>query len=165
MRSIFVQYYRFYGNTILTLSLVNVIFTNHKYNIQVTSYPVQEQLWTWKKICAIKDWPTLTSVTNIRSFLGLVGYYQKFIENFLRITCPMMALQKKANKFLWTDKCEESFQNLKQLLMTAPVLWIADPNGDFVVCMDASKERLGGVLLQNDHVFCYESIMSPQSGH
>jgi len=64
---------------------------------------------------------------------------------------------KKENKFLWTDKCEESFQNLKQLLMTAPVLWIADPNGDFVICTDASKEGLGGVLLQNDHAIYYES--------
>ena len=58
-----------------------------------------------------------------------------------------MALQQKENKFLWIDKCEESFQNLKQLLMTAPVLLIADPDGDFVVCKNASKEELGGVLL------------------
>ena len=69
----------------------------------------------------------------------------------------MMTLHKKANKFLWTEKCEESFQKLKQLLMTAPVLWIADPDADFVVCMDASKEGLGGVLLKNDHEICYGS--------
>ena len=68
----------------------------------------------------------------------------------------MMALYKKENKFLWTDKCEENFQKLKQLLMTAPVLRIADPDEDFVVCMDASNEGLGGVLLQNDHAICYE---------
>ena len=61
------------------------------------------------------------------------------------------------NKFLLTDKCEESFQKLKQLLMTAPVLRIADPDGDFFVCMDAIKEGLGGVLLQNDHTIFYES--------
>ena len=110
-----------------------------------------------KKIQAIKDYPTLTSVTNIRSFLGLAGYYRNFIENFSRITCPMMALQKKANKFLWIDKCEESFQKLKHLLMTALVLRITDPDGDFVVCTDASKKGLGGFLLQNDHAICYES--------
>ena len=69
----------------------------------------------------------------------------------------MNALQKKENKFLWTTKWEEIFQMVKQLLMTAPILWIADPDGDFIVCMDASKERLGGVLLQKDHVICYES--------
>ena len=53
--------------------------------------------------------------------------------------------------------CEESFQKLKQLLMTTPVLGIVDPDGDFVVCMDARKEGLGGALLQNDHTICYES--------
>ena len=69
----------------------------------------------------------------------------------------MMALQKKANMFLWIGKCEKSFQKLKHLFMTAPVLWIVDPNGDFIVCTDASKEGLGGFLLQNDLVICYES--------
>ena len=100
-----------------------------------------------KKIKAIEDWPTPTSVTDIRSFLGLAGYYQNFIEKFLRISCPMTALQKKANKFLWMTKCEENFQKLKQILTTAPILRIADPDGDFVVCMDASKEWLRGDLL------------------
>ena len=73
-----------------------------------------------ENIRAIKDWPTPTSVIDIRSFLGLDGFYQKFIDNFSKIACPMTDLQKKVNKFLWTDKCEESFQNLKQLLMTSP---------------------------------------------
>ena len=62
-----------------------------------------------EKIKAIEDWPTLTSVNDIRSFFVLVGYYQKFIENFLRIACLMAALQKKTNTFLWTTKCKESF--------------------------------------------------------
>ena len=93
-----------------------------------------------EKIKAIKDWPTPTSVTNIRSFLGLFGYYQNFIEKFSRIACPMTSLQKKESKFLWTIKCEEIFQNLKQLLMTVPVLQIADPDGNFVVCTNASNE-------------------------
>ena len=93
-----------------------------------------------ENIRAIKDWPTPTSVIDIRSFLGLARYYENFIENFSRIACPIVALQKKANKLLWTDKCEESFQKIKQLLMTAPVLRIADPDGDFVVCMDARKD-------------------------
>ena len=103
-----------------------------------------------KNIRAIKDWPTPTSVTDIRSFLGLDGYYQKFIENFSRISCPMTTLYKKASKFLWIAKCEESFQKLKQLLMTTPMLWIVDPDVHFVVCTDGSKEEVGGVLLHND---------------
>ena len=69
----------------------------------------------------------------------------------------MTTLQKKENKFLWTDKCEESFQKLKQLLMSALVLQIADPDEDFIVCTSARKEGLVGVLLQNDHVICFES--------
>ena len=59
----------------------------------------------------------------------------------------MTALQKKESKFLWTTKCEESFQNIKQFLMTAPMLGIVDSDGDFVVCTNASKEGLGGFLL------------------
>ena len=100
-----------------------------------------------ENIKAIEDWPTPTSVTEIRSFLGLVSYYRKFIENFLRIDCPMTALKKKENKFLWMTKCEEIFQNHKQLLTSALILWIVDPDGDFVVCMDVSNKGLGGVLL------------------
>ena len=69
----------------------------------------------------------------------------------------MTALKKKENKFLWTTKCEEIFQNLKQLLMTVSILRIVDPDGDLFVCMDARKEGIGGVLLQNDYTICYES--------
>ena len=82
-----------------------------------------------EKIRAIRDWPTPTSVTDIRSFLGLAEYYRKFINNFSRIACPMTALQNKGNKFLWTTKCEEIFQKLKQFLMTAMILRIVDPMG------------------------------------
>ena len=69
----------------------------------------------------------------------------------------MIDLQKKENKFLWTTKCEEIFQNLKHILTIALILQIADLDWDFLVCMDASKEGLGGFLLQNDYVICYES--------
>ena len=68
----------------------------------------------------------------------------------------MTALQKKENKFLWTTKCEESFQKLKQLLTTTLILLIMDPNGDFIVFKYASKEGLGGFLMQNDCAICYE---------
>jgi hypothetical protein len=61
-------------------------------------------------------------------------------------------------KFEWTSKCEESFQKLKEVLTNAPILNIAYPNEDFVVCIDACKEGLGGALTQNGHVVCYESI-------
>ena len=69
----------------------------------------------------------------------------------------MNSFQKQENKFLWTTKCEEIFQKLKNISTTAPILTIVDPDGDFVVCMDASKEGIRGVLLQNDYAICYES--------
>jgi hypothetical protein len=59
--------------------------------------------------------------------------------------------------FEWTRDCERRFQHLKSLLTSAPILRIVDPNGDFIVCTDACKEGLGGVLSQNGHVVCYES--------
>ena len=64
----------------------------------------------------------------------------------------MTALQKKASNFLWTAQREESFQNLNQLLMTSLVLRITNLDGDFIVCMDARKEGLGGFLLHNNHM-------------
>ena len=77
----------------------------------------------------------------------------------------MTALQKKENKFLCMTKCKEIFQKLKQLLMTASILQIVDPIGDFIVCTDARKEGLGGVLLQNDHTIFYESRNLKENEH
>jgi hypothetical protein len=93
----------------------------------------------------------------VRSFMGLAGYYRRFIGGFSKIAHPITSLQKKGIKFEWTSKCEESFQLLKELLTSAPILNIVDPNENFVVCTDACKEGLGGVLTQNGHVVCYES--------
>lgn len=109
------------------------------------------------KIEAIMNWPTTKNVSNARSFLGMVGYYKGFIEDFSKVAYPITSLQKIETKFLWTTKCEESFQRLKHLLITAPILKITYPYGDFVVCIYACKEDLGGILLQDNHVVCYES--------
>ena len=68
-----------------------------------------------------------------------------------------MSLQKKGTKFNWSQKCQDSFNKLKELLTTAPILKVADPNKDFTVCVDVSKEGLGGVLVQEGHAICYES--------
>ena len=75
-----------------------------------------------EKVKAIKDQDTATSVTDIRFFLGLSGYYPNLINNFLTISCPMTTFQNKEHKFSWTTKCEEIFQNLKHLLTIAPIL-------------------------------------------
>ena len=110
-----------------------------------------------EKIQAIEDWPVPKDVTDVRSFMGITGYYQRFIEGFSKIAKPITSLQKKGKKFDWNLKCEESFKKLKTLLTTAPVLRIADPNKDFVVCTDACNDGLGGVLTQDGHVIAYES--------
>ena len=89
--------------------------------------------------------------------MGLTGYYRRFIEGFSKIAHAITSLQKKGVKFEWTSKCEESFQRLKNILTSAPVLKVEDPKKDFVVCTDACRQGLGGVLMQDNHVICYES--------
>jgi hypothetical protein len=89
--------------------------------------------------------------------MGLVGYYRRFIVGFSKIVHPITSLQKKGTKFEWTLQCEKNFNLLKELLTSAPVLKIVDPNESFLVCTDACKEGLGGVLMQNGHVIGYES--------
>ena len=78
--------------------------------------------------------------------MGITGYYRRFIEGFSRIANLITCLQKKVKKFDWNQKCEDSFKKLKTLLTTAPILRIADPNKDFIVCTDACTDGLGGVL-------------------
>ena len=109
------------------------------------------------KIEAIRNWPTPKNVTVVRSFMGLAGYYRRFIEGFSKVAHAIISLQWKGIKFEWTSKCEESFQQLKNLLTSAPVLKVAEPEKDFVVCIDACGKGLGGVLMQDNHVICYES--------
>jgi hypothetical protein len=109
------------------------------------------------KIRSIMEWPTPKDVSDIRSFMGLAGYYRRFIKEFSKIGCPITALQRKGTKFPWTQQCEERFQTLKYLLTHAPMLKIADLEVDFLVCTDACKEGLGGVLMQEGKVICYES--------
>jgi hypothetical protein len=89
--------------------------------------------------------------------MGLVVYYRSFITGFSRIAHPITSLQRKDQKFQWTEDCERSFQQLKKLLTSAPILRIANPNEYFMVCIDACTEGLGGVLGQNGFIICYES--------
>lgn len=79
-----------------------------------------------EKIKAIMEWPAPTSVTEVHSFMGLAGYYRKFVENFSRIALPITILIRKNVKFQWTPKCEEAFQELKRRLTSAPVLALPD---------------------------------------
>ena len=109
------------------------------------------------KVEAVKDWPRPKNASEVRSFLGLAGYYRKFVEGFSKIATPLTNLTQKQQKFNWNDKCEESFQLLKDKLCSTPVLSVPTPNDKFVVYCDASKLGLGCVLMQNDKVIAYAS--------
>jgi hypothetical protein len=89
------------------------------------------------KVESVTKWEQPLNVTDIRSFLGLAGYYRKFIENFSKIAKPMTELLKNNTKFEWSEACEKSFQELKKRLTTA--LTLPDIKKDFVVYCDASK--------------------------
>jgi hypothetical protein len=99
-----------------------------------------------EKIESIRRWRTPKNLSDIRYFMGLVGYYRSFIVGFSKISHPITSLQKKGTKFEWTLKCENNFNLLKELLNSAPVLKIVDPNESFVVCTNTCKEGLGGFL-------------------
>ena len=109
------------------------------------------------KIEAVQGWKQPTSVTEIRSFLGLAGYYRRFVEGFSKIAAPMTKLIQKEVKFEWTAKCEKSFQELKDRLTSAPILAMPSGPGGYVVYTDASKIGLGCVLMQNGRVIAYGS--------
>jgi hypothetical protein len=89
--------------------------------------------------------------------MGITRYYHRFIEEFSKIAYPITSLQKKGTKFNWSQKCQDSFNMLKELLTSAPILKLADPHKHLTVCVDVSNEGLGVVLTQEGHVICYES--------
>ncbi|XP_073041797.1 uncharacterized protein [Primulina eburnea] len=101
-----------------------------------------------KKVDAITGWPILKTVTEIRSFLGLAGYYLKFVEGFSSIATPLTKLTQKNSKFNWSEECEKSFQTLKEKLASTPVLVLPTKDKSFTIYSDASKEGLGCVLMQ-----------------
>ena len=109
------------------------------------------------KIEAVMRWPQPTTVTEVRSFLGLAGYYRRFVQDFSKISSTLTQLTKKGKPFAWTPVCEQSFQELKKRLVTAPVLTVPDGSGNLVVYSDASGKGLGCVLMQKGKVIAYAS--------
>src|SRR5436190_19033063 len=109
------------------------------------------------KVQEVLEWKSPTSVTEIRSFLGLVGYYRRFIQDFSKIAKPMTKLLQKEAKFNWTSDCEAALQQLKILLTTAPILTQPDVAKQFDVYCDASGTGLGCVLMQEGRVIAYAS--------
>jgi hypothetical protein len=109
------------------------------------------------KVRDVLKWEPPTTVSEIRSFLGLAGYYRRFIEAFSKIVKPLTLLLDKEKKFIWSEACQNRFDELRKRLTTAPVLVIPDIHKSFDIYCDASKLGLSCVLMQERHVIAYAS--------
>nr|GFB04408.1 putative reverse transcriptase domain-containing protein [Tanacetum cinerariifolium] len=109
------------------------------------------------KTKAVKNWESPTTPTEIRQFLGLAGYYRRFIKDFSKIAKSLTILTQKDKKFVWGKDQEMAFQILKHKLCEAPILALLGGNNDFVVYCDASIQGLGAVLMQREKVIAYAS--------
>jgi hypothetical protein len=103
------------------------------------------------------SWKTPQNVSEIKSFLGLGGYYRRFNIGFSKISTPMTELLVKGNTFEWTPRRETSFQELKKRLTTTLVLTMPDMEKSFLIYCDTSGQGLGCVLMQDGHVVVYAS--------
>ena len=110
-----------------------------------------------KKVTDVTNWPTPTCVKEVRGFLGLAGYYRKFVKNFGVISKPLTNLLKKGEMFLWTSVHEEAFVALKQALTSAPVLALPNFQKPFVVETNASDKGIRAVLHQENHPIAFVS--------
>ena len=110
-----------------------------------------------RKIEAIVSWEQPKNVSEVRSFLGLAGYYRQFVEHFSLLVALLTRLTRKGVKYEWSDDCEQSFQELKSRLTMALVLALPTLRVEYVVFSDASRQGLGYVLMQNGRVIAYAS--------
>ena len=109
------------------------------------------------KIEAVVNWKPPRNVTEVRSFLGLVGYYRRFVKGFSVIASSLTKLLRKGVKFEWTDKCQNSFEQLKGMLVEAPVLTQPTSGKEYTLYSDASGISLGCVLMRDGKVVAYAS--------
>jgi hypothetical protein len=110
-----------------------------------------------KKVTDILNWKAPTDARGIKSFIGMAGYYRRFIEGFLKIAKPMTVLLGNKVEFKWTQKCQEAFEALKEKLTTTPVLVLPDVHKPFSMYCDACYKGLGCVLMQEGRVVAYSS--------
>ena len=107
------------------------------------------------KFEAVVNWKPPQSVTEVRSFLGLAEYYRRFVKGFSVIASPLSKLFRKGVKFEWTNKCQNSFEQLKEMLVEAPVLTQPTLGKEYTLYSDASGIGLGCVLKQDGKVVAY----------
>jgi len=101
-----------------------------------------------EKISAIRDWPPCRNVTEVRAFMGLSGYYRRFVKDFSVIASPFYGLMKKGAEYVWTNECQEAFDELKHRLLTGPILALPENEGCFTLDTDASDCGIGAVVSQ-----------------
>jgi hypothetical protein len=109
------------------------------------------------KVSEVLKWEAPCTVSEIRSFLVLAGYYRRFIEGFSKIVKPLTTLLEKDRKFKWTGACQSSFEELNKRLTTTLILVMPDLQKSFDIYCDASRQGLGCVLMQEGHVIAYAS--------
>ena len=102
------------------------------------------------KVEAIREFPTPQNLTELHRFLGMTSYYRRFISGFIDIASPLHCLTNKGIRFDWDKNCQRAFEQLKEQLLSAPVLAFPDLNGDYILYCDASDVGLGAVLTQKD---------------
>ena len=112
------------------------------------------------KTRCIVNWPTPTSVKEVRQFLGLSSYYRKFIKSFAQIAAPLFQLTELKRPWCWSEECEESFRSLKESLTRPPVLGFPQFHLPFTLDVDASNEGVGAVLSQIDPDNQQESVIA-----
>jgi len=110
-----------------------------------------------EKVKAVTKWPMPTKITEVRSFLGITGYYRRFVQDFSKIALPLTNLLRKTTKFEWDDNCEVASRELEHKLTIASVLALPAEGGDFIIYSDASREGIGCVLMQDGKVIAYAS--------
>ena len=130
--------------------LDRVAFLGHVISVERVSVDPQ-------KIEEVVNWKPPKNVSEVRSFLGLAGYYRKFVEGFSRIAAPLTKMTRKDIKYDCVDACQQSFEELKVRLTSAPVLALPNGRDGFVVYSDASRQGFGCALMKNDRVIAYAS--------
>ena len=110
-----------------------------------------------KKIEDMNDWPTPKDLTSLRGFLGLTGYYRRFVKNYGKNTWPLTQLSNKKNNFQWGLETQQVFQELKKIMVITPILAILSFSKPFELETDVSKKGIGAVLSQEGRPVAYMS--------